>query len=226
MHLWGKMAAQQHIQNQLQGHQQFAYQPSGLAASMRPHFFTGAPSSKPNMPVQSSSLSAVLSGKHAGSTPGSTSLPYLTPPTSPQLSTKAFATPKEREMQQQREKEQQHAILAAVASQTILRKLGSAFWDAFTGSSTSSTPYGSSSSSGSSTYQGAWDTDKVQRILEGKAVLRVVDVEPTPNPVSRATSPLMPVQKIQQDERKHRCGQVVVDILEESMRGLTLNKKL
>jgi len=235
MHLWGKMAAQQHMHNQSQAPQNFSPQPSGLAASMRPHFFTGAPSSKPNLPVPGSTLSAILSGKHSASTPGGS--PYLTPPASPLLNHKPLFNPKEREMQQQREKEQQQAILAAMASQTILRKLGSAFWDAFTGSSSSSTsPI--SSASASPTYFGAWDSDKVQRVLEGKAVLRVVDVEPVTPPASpkiRAVSSVgmgvgvssrMPNSPlVQQEEKKHRCGQAMCDILEESMRSLTLSKK-
>jgi len=49
------------------------------------------------------------------------------------------------------------AMLAAMASQTVLRKLGSVFWDAFTRVFSSS--------------------DKVKRVLEGKAVVRVVDVD-------------------------------------------------
>ena len=48
-------------------------------------------------------------------------------------------------------------MLAAMASQTVLRKLGSVFWDAFTRVFSSS--------------------DKVKRVLEGKAVVRVVDVD-------------------------------------------------
>lgn len=54
---------------------------------------------------------------------------------------------------------QQVASFATLVSQTLLSRMGSAFWDAFSGKT------------------GAVDTDKVRRVLEGKAVVRVVDVE-------------------------------------------------
>jgi len=57
----------------------------------------------------------------------------------------------------------QQAVLATLASQTFVQKLGSAFWDAFTSSSSPSRN---------------WDQDKVRKVLEGKAVVRVVDVAP------------------------------------------------
>ncbi|KAJ3513679.1 hypothetical protein NLJ89_g2818 [Agrocybe chaxingu] len=138
MHLWGKMAAQQHMHQQSLAHHQQHSSPSGLASNMRPHFFTGT--NKANLPPPhapssnyGSTLSALLSGKHSAAASSS----YPTPPASPLMPAKSIVSPKEREMQAQREKEQQQAMLAAVASQTILRKLGSAFWDAFTGASTS-----------------------------------------------------------------------------------------
>ena len=59
-----------------------------------------------------------------------------------------------------------------IASQTLVGKLGSAFWDAFSGSG--------NSASG----RAQWDADKVRRVLEGKAVVRVVDIEPVSAPVS------------------------------------------
>ena len=65
-------------------------------------------------------------------------------------------------------------MLAAMASQTLFRKLGNAVWDAFIGGSSST----HSSSSSSSSSRGDWDAEKVRKVLEGKAVLRVVDVEP------------------------------------------------
>ncbi|KAJ1302184.1 hypothetical protein OPQ81_001011 [Rhizoctonia solani] len=55
---------------------------------------------------------------------------------------------------------QQAAFAATLASQTLLQRMGSAFWDAF--------------STGSSRDV---DTNKVRRVLEGKAVVRVVDVD-------------------------------------------------
>jgi len=229
MHLWGKMAAQHHHQNQNHSPSPPSSPPtntSGLASNMRPHFFT--PSSKANLPStyngSSSTLSALLSGKQASA--------YPSPPSSPQLNPKLFpvASPKERELQQQREKEQQQAMLAAMASQTVFRKLGSAFWDAFTGGSSSASASSTPSSSGSAN----WDADKVQRVLSGKAVLKVVDVEPssppaTPKLARSATMPVASASKSSlslQDDSKKCYSQALTDILEESMRSLTLGKKM
>jgi hypothetical protein len=65
--------------------------------------------------------------------------------------------------------QQQHAMYATLASQTLLKRMGSAFWEAFSGSP-------GASPSSSSTSRG-WDVEKVRRVLEGKAVVRVVDVD-------------------------------------------------
>lgn len=81
---------------------------------------------------------------------------------------------KQRRLQQQAQQQQQQqedqaraAILTAMASQTIVRKLGSAFWEAFSGGSSSS-----------STVSGPrLDADKVRRVLEGSAVVKIVDVD-------------------------------------------------
>lgn len=54
-----------------------------------------------------------------------------------------------------------------------MRKLGSAFWDAFSGSS--------SSPLAGVGIKKEWDADKVRKVLEGKAVVRVVDVDPSPS---------------------------------------------
>jgi hypothetical protein len=173
--------------------------------------------------------------------PSSSSSPSSLPG-SPVLGPKGSGQ-KERE-HQQREKEHQQAMLAAMASQTVFRKLGSAFWDAFTGSSSSSSPLSTSSASSSSyaayhPHPGNWDQDKVQRVLEGKAVLRVVDVEPptaavaaaaaVPTPVSAPTpTPASPKVSAKwcDDAAAKRCAAkaAVCDILEESMRSLTLGK--
>ncbi|KDR76513.1 hypothetical protein GALMADRAFT_139439 [Galerina marginata CBS 339.88] len=255
MHLWGKMAAQQHAHHQNQNQllqQQQQQQPSGLASNMRPHFFQ--PSSKPNMPTSSSysppgygsTLSALLSGKHTTSS----TLAYPSPPSSPLLNPKGLASSSSASasaQQQQREKEQQQAMFAAMASQTVFRKLGTAFWDAFTGSSSSS----SASASGSALAQsgGNWDADKVQRVLSGKAVLRVVDVEPVTPPVTpklravvatttstktntsasvapSVTSRTPALVPSCADDARKCCSTAITDILEESMRSLTLGKKM
>lgn len=68
--------------------------------------------------------------------------------------------------------------------------MSSAFWEAF------STPASSN-----------WDTDKVRRVLEGKAVLRVVDVSAPSSPTSTASK------------------KDAVDGLEESMKSLTIGRE-
>ncbi|KAF5368213.1 hypothetical protein D9615_010518 [Tricholomella constricta] len=244
MHLWGKMAAQHHLHQQQQQllqqqQQQQANTPAhltGLAASMRPAFFK---------PTSTSSLSALLSGKHAQpappytTTPSSPPPPYQSAPPSPvlglgksgvaeKLEQQQRERERERERERQREKEKETAMYAALASQTLLRKLGSAFWDAFSGGSGSSS--GASSALGHASGSGtrAWDAEKVRRVLEGKAVVRVVDVE---EPHARASMPAQaPIQAQVQAESaststRKCCTAAVTDILEESMRSLSLGKK-
>ncbi len=226
MHLWGKMATQHSQSNQ---HTSPTSHLSGLAGTMRPHYFSSSSksSSSSHTPLYggSTSLSALLSGKHAAA--GSSS--YPTPPTSPVVPGKVLANSSSREKEhQQREKEHQHAMLAAMASQTIFKKLGSAFWDAFTGGSSSSSGLASNSAG---SQQGTWDVDKVKKVLEGKAVLKVVDIEPSPSSSAvslakvamreKTMGPSSPVQ----DEWK-KCSSTVCDLLEESMRSLTLGKKM
>jgi bZIP-type transcription factor MBZ1 len=120
---------------------------SGLASGLRPHYF-----------AKSSTLSAMLSGKAAHSA-------YPSPPQSPAL--QASNVRNKADLQSATA---QHAMLATMASQTLLGKLGNAFWDAFSGEH--SNRIGASRS--------AWDAEKVRKVLEGKAVVRVVDVEPKP----------------------------------------------
>ena len=195
MHLWGKMAQQQAAQRQNQAASQSPSPPSatsGLASNVRPHFFN-----------KSSTLSALLSGKAASSSASSTSqllTPY--PSTSIHLGASAKAdTPTA-----------QQAMLANIASQTLFSKLGGAFWDAF------ARPSGSHGANGA---KQEWDADKVRRVMEGTAVVRVVDVEPQPAP--RAPTALA-AQKQEKDCCK-ACHGVVTDLLAESMASLTISKK-
>jgi bZIP-type transcription factor MBZ1 len=146
-------------------------------------------------------------------------------------------------------------MLAAMASQTLFRKLGNAVWDAFIGSS--------SHSSSSSSSRGDWDADKVRKVLEGKAVLRVVDVEPATvstgaaasvsstqstssskwtgvasrsSSLGQSRSTVMPSASsasssnlphaTEDGSNKMCCKAAVCDILEESMRSLSLGKKM
>ena len=173
MHLWTRMAqmqAQQHHkdgQAQAQGSKSPSPQLSGLAGNLRPHYF-----------AKGGVLTSVLSGKSAASA-------YPSPPSTPPTIHASLPSQAGSSKQQQYSATQQQAMLASMASQTLLGKLGSAFWEAFSGGSP--TP-GSSPSK--------LDTDKVRRVLEGKAVLRVVDVDapsaPTPPPAAPAASEHVP----------------------------------
>ncbi|KAJ7199169.1 hypothetical protein GGX14DRAFT_662207 [Mycena pura] len=155
---------------------------SGLAGGLRPKYFQ-SPSAN-GLAASFSGLS--LSGKGA-------SLP--TPAPTPTASLRA------------KEKERETAMYAALASQTLVRRLGSAFWDAFSGHERPSSSSSSSSASASAS-RGGWDAEKVRKVLEGKAVVRVVDVEPAP-PKPAAAAPAA----------TQRCS------VEECMRSLTLGKK-
>ncbi|KAF9226267.1 hypothetical protein BS17DRAFT_794448 [Gyrodon lividus] len=204
MQLWGKMAAQQHAfhqqpQTQMHTPPHSPYSsPSGLAGNLKPHYFASAPR-------------ATAVGVSAGV--------YPMPPTSPPLSHASSPAGPSREQ----------ATIAALASQTLLSKLGSAFWEAFSGSSPSSSSIASSSKQ--------WDAEKVRKVLEGRAVVQVVDVEPTPVrvplpspvPASVATTPSAssPAPSSLQSVKaeKSKCKECLTDILEESMRSLTLGKK-
>lgn len=108
----------------------------------------------------------------------------------------------------------QEAMLASLASQTLLVKLGSAFWEAF---------------SGQSPRKGV-DADKVRKVLEGKAVVKVVDVdEPVSQPKSKrttttasiTTSPKVPQKPVDLKS----CQTCVTELLEESMRSLSISKR-
>lgn len=211
MQLWGKMAAQQQMSQAQQSHTQQIYTPphspplasSGFAGRLQPHFLlapTKVAGTSPKAPI------------------GSGSGPYPTPPPSPPtLSSSSTAAAPTREQ----------AEVAALASQTLLGKLGHAFWDAFSGSSSSSSHLTPTSAA----MCKQWDADKVRKVLEGRAVVKVVDVEPvqtaTP-PVPLASLSSSSVQKAKGSEKVKSPGQccTLTDMLEESMRSLTLGKKM
>ncbi|SJK97350.1 uncharacterized protein ARMOST_00602 [Armillaria ostoyae] len=165
----------------------------GLASSLGPKFFQASnkanlPSAqdRSSLPMLGNTLSTLLAGKHHPSSSPSTKIP------SPAKD-------------QQREKEQQQqAMIAALASQTLLKRLGSAFWDAFSG--------------GSSPGNTSLSADKVRRVLEGKAVVKVVDVED--QKVARKEMGAIRRMTDVKNEPKDVCS-----LLEESMRGLTIGKK-
>jgi hypothetical protein len=103
---------------------------------------------------------------------------YPTPPASPKLPS------------------EEQAAAAAIASQTLFSKLGSAFWEAFSGS-----PAHPSASR-------QWGAEKVRKVLDGSAIIKVIDVDHLHPRLQRRTS---------------SCP--LTDMLEESMQSLTLNKK-
>ncbi|KAI0634712.1 hypothetical protein C8Q77DRAFT_1053674 [Trametes polyzona] len=203
MHLWGKMAQQQVPHKQTQ--QQPTQTPSGLAGNLRPHYFTKSPS-----------LTALLSGKSTSSSNPHIN-PYPTPPNSPPLAPTSIGASQQRDIPTA-----QQAMLASVASQTLIGKLGSAFWDAFARPSGTLGPNGH--------VKREWDADKVRRVMEGTAVVRIVDVEPQPT-AARAPSPRP--SAVQQDRsatsssasRSNGCVPSVSDLLAESMATLSLGRK-
>ena len=108
----------------------------------------------------------------------------------------------------------QEAMLASLASQTLLAKLGSAFWEAF---------------SGQSPRKGV-DADKVRKVLEGKAVVKVVDVdEPAPQPKSKRTTTVTSMTASPKlcptSMDLKSCQARATEILEESMRSLSISKR-
>jgi len=81
----------------------------------------------------------------------------------------------------------------------------------------------------------AWDADKIRRVLEGTAVVRVVDVEP-PSAVQAGKSGKEVAKEakegVQQSQSQPACAKICASaretglcVLEESMRALTLGKK-
>ncbi|KAI0747170.1 hypothetical protein C8Q80DRAFT_1220319 [Daedaleopsis nitida] len=198
MHLWGKMAQQQAAQRQTQAPGQSpptASGPSGLAGNVRPHYFN-----------KSSTLSALLSGKAVSSSVSSSSPlfnPYPSPPNSPPLGARSTSDAPTA----------QQAMLATMASQTLLSKLGSAFWEAF------ARPSGTLGANGNAKQE--WDADKVRRVMEGTAVIRVVDVEPQAQPARPSATVAM--SKPEKDCMK--CATAVTDLLAESMASLNISRK-
>jgi hypothetical protein len=175
MHLWAQMAAARQQQPNVaqQPSQRFA-QPSygqhqhaqgnansnsgSLLSALRPAFFQGSSPKPVDSSPQSpkSTLAALLSGKTiASSTSTASSSPRQRP--SQQASTPNGPT-------------HQQAYVAALASHTLLSRLSSAFWDAFSGSNTAPHVVTGPARTG-------WDAEKVRKVLEGRAVVRVVDVD-------------------------------------------------
>ncbi|KAG9018267.1 hypothetical protein FRB90_011667 [Tulasnella sp. 427] len=196
MQLWSKMAAAGHVpaqpptqqQQQQQQQQQALFNTysngSNLTGHLRPAFFDTpeAGASAGAKKANASSLSALLAGKTASNlaASSSSSTPSSVPSTSP--NPKADA---------------QYAAAAA----SLVSRMSSAFRDAFT--------QPSASPASSSPAAKAWDMDKVRKVLEGKAVLKVVDVDQL-SPVGLKKSPLLRARSVDPS-------------LEEKMSRLSLN---
>jgi len=190
MQLWSRIVQYQPLQSQ----QQPPAPVTGLTAGLRPHYFV-----PPRAP--SSSISSVLSGKHTST--------YPSPPSSPKLGPAPFASPKELPTPQQ-------ALLATMASQTLLQRLGSAFWQAFTADA-------ASTETTLDACVPTWDADKIRRVLEGKAVVRVVDVEPEEKVRAASVSTqTLPGEEKTRESSTERC---VTPVLEDSMRALSLGRE-
>jgi hypothetical protein len=221
------MAQQQQATSAQQQQQQNASPSSppltGLAAGLRPHYFSSAADMRSG---RSPSLTSLLSGKHH---PIPSSI-YPTPPSSPKLGSTSNSISSTSPTPQQ-------AALASMASQTLMQRLGGAFWQAFSGSSSSSShPISGVCGTSTTPRVPAWDADKVRRVLEGTAVVRIVDVEPSSTvknekEVAKETKEVKETVQQSQSQQQAR-GKICASaretglcVLEESMRALTLGKK-
>ncbi|KAJ8495774.1 hypothetical protein ONZ45_g12720 [Pleurotus djamor] len=235
MQLWGRMAAQYHHHQHQQAaspnmpKQQQQQHLSGLAGSLRPAFF--APSSKANAPAASGPpppytpyaagtvgagpLSALLMGKSAASFKSSS---YSTTKKDIKVEEKEATLQQYAQFQRDRENQQRDAVVAAIATQTLLKRLGSAFWDAFSGHASASSAPSSSGGVPPRPFTAKWDAEKVRKVLEGKAVLKVVDVEPTPQVVKREAP-----REVKR-EVKDKCGHgPAAECLSQMLGSLTLS---
>ncbi|KAJ6572255.1 hypothetical protein B0H19DRAFT_989028 [Mycena capillaripes] len=98
-------------------------------------------------------------------------------------------------------------MYAAMASQTLLKRLGGAFWEAFSGAE------GKAGGGASGAGARGWDAEKVRKVLEGRG--KIAPMSP------RLTAAAATLSVQQQQEKK--CPSVhLAECLEESMRGLTL----
>ncbi|KAI9443505.1 hypothetical protein H4582DRAFT_1201003 [Lactarius indigo] len=189
MHLWSRLAQIQPTQSQSQP--PFA---NGSTTGLRPHHISNP------IPSSSSSLSALLSGKHTSAYPTSpTSLPIGSVDASFPSSKETF-TPHQ-------------ALLATMVSQTLLQRLGSAFWQAF-----------AMDSSGETTPS-TLDADKIRRVLEGKAVVKIVDVEPEEMVGAIPACASIPTLSDGLETRECTKDSGLTTALEDSMRVLSLGKK-
>ena len=185
MRLWSRLAQIQSTQSQQQP--PFA---NDSITGHRPHQVT------PSRIPPSSFISALLSGKHTPAYPtsGSTLVPLL--------SSEEIFTP-------------QQALLATMVSQTLLQQFSSAFWQAFTGNSSSET----------NSHAPTWDTDKIRRVLEGKAVIKIIDLEPEEKAGATPIGASIPALSNGLEARECTKDSALATVLEDGMRALSLGKK-
>ncbi|KAJ6572268.1 hypothetical protein B0H19DRAFT_936625 [Mycena capillaripes] len=108
-------------------------------------------------------------------------------------------------------------MYAAMASQTLLKRLGGRVWEAFSGAEAKAGSAGAGAR--------GWDAEKVRKVLEGRAVMRVVDVEPL-SPRIAPVSPRITAAAPNVQQQQKRCpSSKVAECLEESMRSLSLAGK-
>jgi len=105
-----------------------------------------------------------------------------------------------------------------MASQTLLQRLGTAFWQAFT-------THSPSNEANPNVGAPAWDADKIRRVLEGKAVLSIVDIEPEVEVGAAAVAPTTPTLSNSSMGHEGPKGCSLTAALEEGMRALSLSKE-
>ncbi|KAF8262564.1 hypothetical protein EI94DRAFT_1743410 [Lactarius quietus] len=185
--LWSRLVQVQPTQSQ--------QQPpiaDGSTTGRRPHHFTPLHTPLP------SSISTLLSGKP---TPVYLSPPNLDPALALLPSSKEGFTP-------------QQATLATMVSQTLLQRLGSAFWQAFAGGSSETIP---------DTL--TWDVDKIRRVLEGRAAIEIVDLEPEEKVGATPVSASIATLSNGLETRECTKDSGFPAVLEDGMRALSLGKK-
>ena len=192
MQVWSRLAQIQPTQSQ----QQLPFV-NGLSSTTghRPHHFQ-----PPHIP-SSSSISTLLSGKHT---------PTYPTPTSPKVGSALTSLPSSKETFTP-----QQAVLATMVSQALLQRLGSAFWEAFAGNSSSETTPSSPT----------WDADTIRRVLEGKAVIKIVDLEPEEKMGATPVSASIPALCDVLETRECTKDSGLSTVLEDNMRALSLGKK-
>lgn len=151
----------------------------------------------PRVP-SSSSISAFLSGKHTPACPTPLSSPHLGSAIASLPSSTETFTP-------------QQALLATMVSQTLFQQLGGSFWQALAREETTS-------------HATTWDTDKIRRILEGKAVIKIIDLEPDEQ-VGATAAVSIPALSNSLEMRECTKDSGVTAVLEDRIRALSLGKK-